>query len=80
MPKANNDLFNIYYLYYKEKLINNSIETLIYATNYLLCNLSNLLIAYFLIYDSSIYIALPNLVIKKRKLSKTFLSLFSHPL
>ncbi len=80
MPKANNDLFTTYHLYCKEKLISNSIWTLICEINYFLCNLNNLLIAYFLIYNSSIYIALLSLVIKKRKLPKTFLHLLSHPL
>lgn len=80
MPETNTNRFIIYYPYYKEKTFRNLIWTFVYTINcfYFLCNLNNFSTVFFFIYDSKIYTTKLDPVIKKEKLFKTFLYLFSH--
>lgn len=72
--------FTTYYAYYIDKLIGNSTLTFIYAANCLcfLYDLNNLWAVFLYTYNSSICIAEPGLVSKKRKPLRTFLYFFYH--
>lgn len=80
MLEANTNQFTTYYPYYKNKIIGNPTWTFVYATNclYFLSNLSNLLMTSLFTCYITTYTALPDLVTKKGKPSKTSLYLLSH--
>lgn len=73
--------FAIYYLYYKDKFVENSTQSFIYTVNFLhfLYNLENLLATFVFTYNSSACIAKPDLVTKKEKLPRTSLYLIFCP-
>ena len=74
MSKAKVTGFAIHHPYYKDKLISNLTQTLIYFTNYLylLCSLSNFIITSSFTYNVNTYTSQLKKVNKKEKSPKTF--------
>ena len=65
--------FAIYYLYYKDQVIINLIQTFIYIANCLYFGLNNNSATFLFIYNDNICLVKINLATKKIKLLKTFL-------
>lgn len=78
MPDINKHLFTIYHPYDTDEQVSNSTKTSVYAANcfYFGYNLDNLSIASFFACDGRACTTKPDLVTKKKKLSKAALELF----